>query len=105
MEKFKIHGTDSMIIPPRVKVGAVWYEVRLLEDWNDSEGTDGQCFYEKPIGNAIYIRSTLTREAQEATFVHECLHAMNSTIDHTFLDSFAEQIYTWLVDNRLIYEK
>jgi hypothetical protein len=45
--------------------------------------------------------SKLSPEAQAVTFLHEVLHAMNSTMDHTFLESLAEQIYQFLHENKM----
>jgi len=91
-----------MVIPDKVKIGAVTYDIRIADEWPGRAESDGQCFYEKPIGHVIYIGADLTQEAQEATFIHECMHAMNSTIDHAFLDSFAEQMYQLLTDNHML---
>ena len=91
-----------MKIPTKVKIGGVIYKVNIEDDWLGRDGADGQCFYDGPHGNAIFIGKDLSKEAREATFIHEALHAMNSTINHEFLDSFAEQIYAFLVDNNLL---
>lgn len=93
-----------MKLPYKVKIGGIIYKVSLKKDWEGRDGCDGQCFYDGPIGNAIYIGSDLSHEAQCATLIHEAMHAMNSTINHEFLDSFAEQIYAFLVDNKLLRE-
>lgn len=91
-----------MEIPPEVKIGGVVYAVHVTEDWLGRGDADGQKFYDVEMGNAIYIASHLSKEAKEVTFLHEVMHCMNTTIDHTFLDSFAEQWYQFLVDNELL---
>lgn len=83
-------------IPKAVKIGGINYQVILAEKWVESGGDDGQLDLET---NIIYINSKLSQEAKEVTFIHECLHAMNSTIDHVALDSLAEQLYQLIADN------
>lgn len=91
-----------MTIPKRVKIGGIVYEVRIAEDWPGREGSDGMCFYDHTIGNVIFIGAELSKEAQEITLLHEALHAMNSTMNHEFLDSLAEQLYQFFSDNQLL---
>lgn len=91
-----------MEIPSSVKIGGVTYKVVIADHWFESDGSDGEVFYDQRNGNVIYIRSDLSQEAKEVTFLHEALHCMNSCIDHNFLDSFSEQLYQFLKDNKLI---
>lgn len=91
-----------MKIAKRVKIGAVWYKVKIALTWPERNGADGETFYSKKEGNVIYIGADLSPQAQEITLIHEAFHAINSTIDHTFLDSFAEQTYQFLKENKLI---
>jgi hypothetical protein len=92
-----------MKIPKTVKIGAITYKVIIADDWLGSDGADGECIVSRDRGGpCIYVRADLVQEAQEITFMHEALHAMNSTMDHQFLDSLSEQIYQFLKDNHLI---
>lgn len=90
-----------MTIPKKVKIGGILYYVSITSDWPGKNDSDGECCFTKKTGNIIFINSELTQEAQELTFMHECLHAMNSTMDHEFLDSLAQQLYAFNVDNGL----
>lgn len=93
-----------MIIPDSVKIGGIVYAVIVAKTWPGRiEGQhDGECFYSSSQGNVIYLGAELSPEAQEVTFLHEALHAMNATMDHEFLDSLAEQLYQFLSDNKLL---
>lgn len=91
-----------MIIPEKIKIGAIWYQVIIAKDWTARDGADGETFYDIDHGNVIYIFSELSQEAKEVTLLHETLHAMNSVINHEFLDSFSEQLYQFLVENELL---
>lgn len=93
-----------MNIPTKVKIGGILYQVHITEDWLGRGEADGQKFYDKDMGNSIYIAEHLSKEAKEVTFIHEMLHCMNTTIDHEFLDSLAEQIYQAFSDNDLLNE-
>lgn len=91
-----------MQIPKKVKIGAVWYKVLVTDKWIDGGDWDGECRYDKESGHIIYVRSTLTPEAQITTFIHEVLHVLNSTMDHCFLDSLAEQLGQVFIENKLL---
>lgn len=93
-----------MKIPKQVKIGGFIFEVHILSEWPGRTvgGHDGEIFKTKEEGHRIYIGAELTEQAQEATLIHEMLHAMNTTMDHEFLDSLAEQIYQALHDNKLL---
>lgn len=91
-----------MIIPKKVKIGGIIYSVKVLPHWDDRGDADGMLSLDSDTGNTIYIGSELTKQAQEVTFFHEVLHAMNSTMNHEFLDSLAEQLYQVLHDNGLL---
>lgn len=93
-----------MEIPKELKIGGITYQIILSNKWYEDNGADGETFYDNENGNAIYIRESLTQEAKEVTLIHESLHAMNSTINHEFLDSLSEQIYQLLKDNKLLRE-
>lgn len=92
-----------MKIPKSVKIGGVTYKVVIAPDWKgkDPDGQDGELFYTEEMGNVIYIDSHLSSEGKQITLIHESLHAMNSTMNHEFLDSLANQIYQFLVENNL----
>lgn len=90
-----------MRIPTKLKIGAVTYEVKLVKDLKDgSDSVDG--LYDVT-NNTISIDETLSQEAKEITFIHEILHACNSTMNHEFLDSLSEQIYQVFKENQLCF--
>lgn len=91
-----------MKIAKVLKIGGIKYKVIEAEEWLDRNGADGETFYDKRIGNVIYIYSGLTQQAKEVTLIHEILHCLNSTLNHEFLDSLAEQLYQVFNDNKLL---
>lgn len=91
-----------MKIPSRVKIGGIVYKVEILDDWPTRDGYDGECFNDKEHGNTIKIWAGLSQQAQEITLIHEAMHAMNTVMAHEFLDSFSEQLYQFLHDNKLL---
>lgn len=93
-----------MKIPKHLKIGGIVYKVEVTDDWPERgalgiEGDDGYCSVAR---NTLYIYECLSQEAKEVTLLHEAMHAMNSTVNHEFLDSFAEQLYQVLSDNNLL---
>lgn len=91
-----------MEIPKKAKIGGITYKVVVADNWLGSGYDDGETCWRKPRGNTIYVNSELTDEAKSIVFLHEALHAMNSTMNHEFLDSLAQQLYAFLSDNNLL---
>jgi hypothetical protein len=87
-----------MKIPNKLKIGAHVYEVVVAKDL--FEGTT--CGIQLRKDNKIGINAELPVSHQGATLLHEILHAINSELDHTILDSLAEQLYQVLSDNRML---
>ena len=89
-----------MKIPSRVRVGGHTIKVFITKKMPTD---DPECYglfnAEK---NTIYINADLSQSYRESTFMHEIMHAMNSTINHEFLDSLSEQFYQVLSQNNLL---
>ncbi len=91
-----------MKIPKKLKIGGHIYKIKVCDLQNQQ--IDGDHNTEN---NTIRIRETLPKDQQEATLIHECLHALNAVwgereTAHMFLDSLAEQIYQLLSDNKML---
>lgn len=65
----------------------------------DDEDTCGDNSYTK---GRIRLNKSLPQTQKEATFIHEAMHTMNTTLNHELLDSLAEQIYQFLKENKLL---
>lgn len=91
-----------MKIPSKIKIGATWYKIIIAEEWLGGGDADGQTFTCKPQGNVIYIKESLTPEAKGVTLWHEILHCLNTSMNHEFLDSLAEQLYSVFTENKLL---
>lgn len=86
-----------MNIPNQVKIGA--HDIQVEEvTFQNEDVLVGHASYET---GKIRINKELFQTMKEATFLHEAMHIMNTTIDHTLLDSLAEQLYQFLKDNKL----
>lgn len=92
-----------MQIPKHVKVGGTLYKVIIAEEWEGGGGThyDGELVHSETLGNVIYIAKHLSDDAKQITLIHEILHGCNTTMNHEFLDSLAEQLYQVIKDNKL----
>lgn len=89
-----------MKIPKKIKIGG--HTVKVV--FKEVEGQNGS--FDSGT-NTITIDPKIPQSQKEATFFHEIYHAFNGTLDshdygHAFLDSFAEQLYAVLVDNKLL---
>ena len=89
-----------MIIPKKLKIGGHKFTVDCSKQLDNVLGdTD----YSK---NLIRISKDLPQDQKESVLIHEIFHAMNSTVSdgfgHVLIDSFAEQFYQVLKDNKLI---
>lgn len=90
-----------MNIPKKVRIGGHTFKV-VLEKFKEQENM-GSCDFTK---NIITIDANMPQDQKEATFIHEAMHAMNTTLGsgmgHIMLDSLAEQMYQFLSDNNLL---
>lgn len=94
-----------MKIPQRVQIGGTSFEVKIVDKWPDGADADGECYYNQETGDVLFIKESLSEDAKGITFLHEAMHAMNSTMNHEFLDSFAQQMYAFLKLNKLDFSK
>ena len=91
-----------MTIPERLKIGG--HEVRVVLEDLSTEDISGDW---DNMRNLIRLDSTQTASQQEASLIHEILHAMNTQFDdsetgHILLESLAQQIYQVLSDNQML---
>lgn len=89
-----------MKLPKKLKIGGHLYTVDTSKEL---PGLDGELVKKE---NTIRICKTLPKNQQDATLIHEILHALNAVfndkeISHMVLDSIAEQLYQVLKDNKL----
>lgn len=85
-----------MKIPRRLTIGGRKIRVKFVDFPDDSVGVAD---YENGL---ILIKKKMKRSAQEATFMHELFHHMNTTAGHALLDSLAEQTYHVLKANKML---
>lgn len=86
-----------MIIPDKLKIGGHWIDIKYAEKLDDN--ADGEFDSETA---TITLKASLSQSHKEATLFHEIFHGLNSVIDHTLLDSLAEQFYQVLSDNHML---
>lgn len=82
----------------KVKIGAHEYEVREVKEAFD----DSNLGEHDSVEHKILILGGMKETRTFAVLLHEALHGMNTTIDHTLLDSLSEQISQFLLDNKLV---
>jgi len=87
-----------MTIPASLKIGAHTYQIVLTKDI--FEGTT--CGIQSRKEGKLAVNADLPSSHQGATLFHEILHAINSELDHTILDSLAEQLFQVLSDNNML---
>lgn len=87
-----------MKIPKKLKIGGHIYKVREMEGWQEGEAVAT----EDPRTNTITLDSTLSQSRKESKLFHEIGHVLNYGVDHVWLDSFAEQFYQVLKDNKML---
>lgn len=90
-----------MKIPKTLKIGG--HIIKVIE--KDLGGhLDGQM---NTRDNTIEIESQLPFSQKVATLIHEAIHHMNATWaetreGHMFLESFSQQMFQFLSDNKLL---
>jgi hypothetical protein len=89
-----------MKIPSELKIGGHKVTVEIVKDLEECGNWDVKA-------SKIQISGTLPKDQQEATLIHEILHAMNVTFvsnntAHAFMESLSEQLYQVLSDNKML---
>lgn len=85
------------MIPSHIKIGAIIYEVVLLNQIDDGD-THGQIDWNK---DQIQIDSNLPQGQRERTLLHEIIHAINTQLGETEVDYLAGAIHQVLKENNL----
>ena len=85
----------KMKIPAKVKIGAHKYKIVFV----DTLDGDGNLDREKGI---IYINKNLIETEKIETFFHEVIHAMNGELDEVIIESLAQQLTAFLIENKII---
>ena len=88
-----------MQIPKKVKVGGLMYSVTLKDEVASGEAS-GQMDTAKL---EIEIDKKMKRGAQEITFLHEILHAINNEMKETDIEYLAQSLYQVIIDNPSIF--
>jgi hypothetical protein len=89
-----------MRIPKQLKIGAHIYAVNIRKI--DGQESTENCGITSRINSEIAISKDLPPSHRGATLFHETLHALNSELDHTLLESLGEQLYQVLSENNLL---
>lgn len=89
-----------MKIPKKLKIGSHTFKILKGRNPHYMGETDTK-------QNKIWIDEDMPQDQQEATLIHEIMHAINTTfgnkdMEHALLDSLSEQMYQVLRDNRLL---
>lgn len=89
-----------MRIPKQIKVGGHIIKIDMAKKLE----VCGEFIRRK---NLLRLDVDLPQSQKEVTFFHELFHAINvqfgeSNTEHALLDSFAEQLYQVLKDNKLL---
>ena len=82
-----------MIIPKKIKVGALMYEVFFSEDVTNESDAYGSTHNSK---EKIFISPKYSKQRQEVTFLHELMHACfeMSGLNNRFENKKIEEIPT-----------
>ena len=92
-----------MKIPQQLQIGAHTFTV-VRKPLDDKTGETDIC------ACTITLHDDLKDSVLGATFIHELIHACNSTLGdtamgHALIDSLAEQLYAALANNGLLVEE
>ena len=89
-----------MKLPKKLKIGGHIYKIVLEKGNNKLEVRNyGKTMRDK---NEIVLDSSLPKNQMVVTLFHEILHALNSQLNETLVDSLGEQLYQVFSDNKLI---
>lgn len=63
-------------IPKKVRVGSIW--IKILVGDNDDHEVEGTFGHFNSLKGLISLRPSMSSQQLANTFIHECIHAMNS---------------------------
>ncbi|HHY74045.1 MAG TPA: ImmA/IrrE family metallo-endopeptidase [Bacillus bacterium] len=91
------------MIPNKVIVAGVGYQVISVQEIDDDPNTMGTCLYHKSL---IKLKDGLSNDKKEQTFVHELLHACFNEAgfieqDEDVINRVGIVLYQVLKDNKL----
>ena len=89
-----------MEIPKELKIGG--HVVKIVEVSKEEAIEKDYCGETSYQEDIIRLDSSMSQTWKESSLIHEILHNLNTTMNHEFLDSLAEQIYQVLKDNNLL---
>jgi|GEM_PF-3959076 len=95
MNKVRLNKTPRTHYPSHLKIGAHSYELITETPKALPPEVFGQLDRKK---NQLVIDGSMPPDQIGATLLHEALHAINNELNHTLLDSLAEQLYQFLAD-------
>ena len=84
-----------MKIPNKVKIGAHSYKVVVKE----LEGKLGELNREKGL---LVLEKRVIPSERYVAFIHEVLHGINTELEHETVDALAQQLTSFLLDNKLL---
>lgn len=95
------------MIPSKVNVAGIEYDILEFEEIDDDPGTLGTCLYQKSL---IKIKNNISINRKEQTFVHELLHAIINESgyneqDEDLVNRVSIVLYQVLKDNKLHFTK
>jgi len=86
--------------PKVLKIGCHEYKLVFASVWDGQGSQDlGETDYEK---QTIHIKAGMAETTEFSTVIHEILHVINPQLDHVLLESLAEQLSQFLLENGLI---
>ena len=84
-----------MKIPKKIKICGITYDVNIVEHIDDGN----TCARLVRDCNLILIASGLSKEQQELSFLHECVHAVNGEMSENTVDFIAVILHGIITDN------
>lgn len=90
-----------MKIPTRLKVGAIWWEVKQVtaDDLDSDRVTVAD---QNEFSQTIRLARELSPEMKGAAFIHEILHCIDNQMDHDMVELLANALYQVFSENELL---
>lgn len=88
-----------MNIPDKLKVGGIFYSVRIMEPEDVSDKIGGQINTERCVIKVLKGDPQFMQE----TFLHELFHAINMEIEEEKIEFLAQAMMQVLVDNPKLF--
>lgn len=91
----------AFIVPKSVKIGAITYAVKVVDEIKNKPDLLGHCSFYKQEIEILKCKS----DSMFNTFLHEILHTFNYEEDNIKIQNLADRLHDFIKQNPKVFER